>query len=73
VGPTRTRYTHGSACAYRMTTGCSGAIERPAVGTAAQACSTVDRADYHPDQRTSRRHPAAPLLFGDSPAARGKR
>lgn len=37
MGPTWTRYTHGSACAYRMTTARSGAIDRPGITT--QACS----------------------------------
>lgn len=72
MGPTRTRYTYGSACAYRMTTACSGAIERPAVGAAAQACSNLGQAGCRCDRWSPRRHPAAPPLLGDGPAAREK-
>lgn len=59
MGPTRTRYAYGSACAYRMTTACSGAIEESAVAIADQTCSNLGS--------------AVPPIFGDSPAARGKR
>lgn len=73
MGPTRTRYAYGSACAYRMTTACSGAIDESVVGTADQACSNLGRAGCRCGRCLSRRHQAAPLIFGDSPAARGKR
>lgn len=73
MGPTRTRYAYGSACAYRMTTACSGAIEESVAGTSGQACSNLGRAGCRRGRCVSRRHPAAPPLFGDSPQARGMR
>lgn len=69
MGPTRTRYTYGSACAYRMTTACSGAIERPVTDTIGQARSNLGQASTRPGQKIHR-HRIVRLHLGDNPAAR---
>ncbi len=73
MGPTRTRYTYGSACAYRMTTACSGAVARPVIGTADQARSNLVWAVGRTSREIHPCHLFARPYFGDRSTARGNR
>ncbi|MGW1642180.1 hypothetical protein [Streptomyces lavendulae] len=72
MGLTWTRYAHGSACAYRTTTACFGAVERfAAARTASQARTTTAlQAGTRPGRRIHQHHSAPQQRCGRSPAGR---